>query len=134
MQKWCVHCTARRGLTAPLPIHSGNLRWTGSWCRAVPTAQVVGLEPPLSPVFPGLISFSPQGPRGRRDHRGLQAPQAPKATGARQARQAQQGLLVRTLARSFVSWGTGPGLLPYLSRRIISYTPQHPNCCPSPAL
>lgn len=87
---------------------------------------------PLSPVLPGLIAFSPQGPRGRRDHRGLQAPPAPKATGARQERKARQGLLVRTLAWPFVSWGTGPGCLPCLSRRVTSYTQQHPNCCASP--
>lgn len=93
---------------------------------------------PLSPVFPGLISFSPQDPQGRQDHRDLQAPQAPKVTGARQERKAQQGLLVRALAWSFVYWGTETGVLPYLSRRVISETHQHPiaahpRCSRSPA-
>lgn len=85
-------------------------------------------------MFSGLFSFSPQAPRGRQDHQGLWAPQAPKVTGAWQERKAQQGLLVRTLTLSFVYWGMGTGFIPYLSRRAISYTHQHPNCCPSQAV
>lgn len=77
----------------------------------------------LSPGPPGQTGPpGPAGPPGSKGDRGQAGEKGPAGPPGKDA-----GSVVCLLRN-------GTGFLPYLSRRVISNTHQHPNCCPSRAL